>query len=724
MKTGTIYLVQENKEYDKPYLLEFKQLKEYYNFQRRLKSDQKDVNKQNKWIKDEIFLIDKNWLNKWKQFVNYDFFQKKHLNRDLNDNDYFDYLNYILDNKKNIILSPLINSNIYLSNGEINPLADFMIIDKKCQKLFMETRLNMLYKITEKSIPVKFAKDKTIFDIGKNKIIICFQNNGKKELEEIIIIFKNQNNKDKIMNDIENENIISWLKKRNFEIDALDELEIMERGSKIIIINRGLKKKNMINKNKQIQNQNKKENILIGIKFNLTDELKTQIQTEVKKNLSNFKLSIIDDPKIFYSQKVIVKPLNKANSNQINFKENNINQGKSFIPKINIDNNFKISKNEEIVNYERKISSPDLNVHLNLESKTLISDIKYPHKKGLMNQGQSLYINAVVQALSNLKKLTDKLLLNYADFDINNHPLCVTYANLLYMLFHYKETSINHDLYCKICVKLNPIFDKKNEKEVDAKDYLLFMINTMHKELLHETKENINNDIDFLKQEINSMNEKIMLKNCLEKYNSNKTIISELFYGINRFVIKCNECKTCKYDFQTFNILTFSLKELAEYKMQNSKSSKIVDLNLYDAFLYAKEERKLEGENSIYCNKCKKITKGVHKNDIYKLPEILIIVLDRGENRKDYNGDFWFDAKLDFKDKNIIINKDSYNQFYLSGIITFIRKDKNKSNYVAYCRNKEDEKFICYNDEFVEEIDIMNAMTDKTPFILFYHAKN
>ena len=131
MKTGTIYLVQENKEYDKPYLLEFKQLKEYYNFQRRLKSDQKDVNKQNKWIKDEIFLIDKNWLNKWKQFVNYDFFQKKHLNRDLNDNDYFDYLNYILDNKKNIILSPLINSNIYLSNGEINPLADFMNIEKK-----------------------------------------------------------------------------------------------------------------------------------------------------------------------------------------------------------------------------------------------------------------------------------------------------------------------------------------------------------------------------------------------------------------------------------------------------------------------------------------------------------------------------------------------------------------------------------------------------------------
>ena len=723
MKTGTIYLVQENKEYDKPYLLEFRQLKEYYNFQRRLKADQKDVNKQNKWIKDEIFLIDKNWLNKWKQFVNYDFFQKKHLNRDLNDNDYFDYLNYILDNKKNIILSPLINSNIYLSNGEINPLADFMIIDKRCQKLFMETRLNMLYKINEKSIPVKFAKDKTIFDIGKNKIIICFQNNGKKELEEIIIIFKNQNNKDKIMNDIENENIISWLKKRNFEIDALDELEIMERGSKIIIINRGLKKKNMINKNKQIQNQNKKENILIGIKFNLTDELKTQIQTEVKKNLSNFKLSIIDEPKIFNSQRVIVKTLNKANSNQINFKENNINQGKSFIPKINIDNNFKISKNEEIENYERKISSPDLNVHLNLESKTLISDIKYPHEKGLMNQGQSHYINAVIQTLSNIKELTNKLLLNYADFDINNQPLCVSYSNLLYMIFHYKETSINPDLYCKICVKLNPIFDKKNEKEVDARDYLLFMINTMHKELLPESKENNNNDNNFLQQEKDSMNEDKMLIDCVEKYSLNNTNISDLFYNINRFVIKCNECNLCKYDFQTFNILTFSLEELENYKKQNLKSSNNIVLNLYDAFLYAKQERKLEGEESIYCNKCKKITSGVHKNDIYALPKILTIVLDRGKNNKEFKGKFSLDEELDFRNKDILISKDSFKLFYLSGIISYIGNDEIK-NYFAYCRNDKDQNFFCYNDTSVKEIDIKNAMVNGTPFILFYHYIN
>ena len=257
METETIFLAQSNLKSNKPYYLEFQQLKEYYNFQRRLKKDNIDINKQNKWIRNEYYLIDKNWLNKWKEFVNYDYFNKKHLNRDLNENDYTEFEKCISKNKKDLILSPLDNSDIYLKNGEINLMADFIIIDKKCQDLFMKTRLNMQYKVNEKSIPVKFIKEKILFDINKNTKIILFQNNIKKIIEEIIIIFKDQNNKDKILNDIENENIISWLKKRNFEIDSLDELEILEQGSKITIINRNLKMKNMINVNKQMQNKKK-----------------------------------------------------------------------------------------------------------------------------------------------------------------------------------------------------------------------------------------------------------------------------------------------------------------------------------------------------------------------------------------------------------------------------------------------------------------------------------
>ena len=728
METETIFLAQSNLKSNKPYYLEFQQLKEYYNFQRRLKKDKKDINKQNKWIRNEYYLIDKNWLNKWKEFVKYEDFNKKDLNRDMNDNDYTEFKDCISENKKDLILSPLDNSDIYLKNGEINLMADFIIIDKKCRDLFMKTRLNMQYKVNEKSIPVKFIKEKILFDINKNTKIILFLNNIKKIIEEIIIIFKDQNNKDKILNDIENENIISWLKKRNFEIDSLDELEILEQGSKITIINRNLKMKNMINVNKQMQNKKKIENILIGFKFDLTKDLKTQIQTQVKENLSKFELSPVDNKTIFYSQKEI-NHLDKAKSSEIDFKPNDNNQNISKIiefRKKNIDNNFHISVNDEIPNikYESKNSSPELGKNIQKKPKNLTNEIQFPHKTFLLNIGQSYYINAVIQSLSNISSLTNKLLLRYIDFDINNQPLCVSYSNLLYMIFFYNLSSFNPDLYYKICVKLNPLFDKKNEKEVDAKDYLLFMINTIHKELLPESKENNDTDTDFLKQETDSLNEKKKLKECINKYNLNKTIVSDLFYGIKRFLIKCNNCNTCKYDFQTFNLLTFSLKELKDYKKKNPKSSKNIDLNLYDAFLYEKEERKLEGENGFYCDKCKKMTEGVHKNDIYSLPQILIIVLDRGKNFKDFQGEFWFDEKLDFNDKDIIISKESHKKFYLSGFITYILESENKSKYITFCRNKENEMFFCYNDTSVKKIDVYNAMTYGTPFILFYHFEN
>ena len=67
----TIYVRQMPISKEKPFYLEFKQLKAYYNFQRKFKADKKDKSKQGKTFQKEYFLIDKNWLNEWKQVVGY-----------------------------------------------------------------------------------------------------------------------------------------------------------------------------------------------------------------------------------------------------------------------------------------------------------------------------------------------------------------------------------------------------------------------------------------------------------------------------------------------------------------------------------------------------------------------------------------------------------------------------------------------------------------------------
>ena len=91
--------------------------------------------------------------------------------------------------------------------------------------------------------------------------------------------------------------------------------------------------------------------------------------------------------------------------------------------------------------------------------------------------------------------------------------------------------------------------------------------------------------------------------------------------------MKCNHCNITKYSFQTFNLLIFPLKKVKEYKMRKyGGGGWNLNLNLYDAFECEQEEERLEGDNMIYCNGCKKLSPGIHKQDIYGMPQILIIL--------------------------------------------------------------------------------------------------
>ena len=60
MDNTTIYLGQNPLTKNTPYRLEFLQLKEYFNFRRKFKTDKVDKSKQGKIIQNQYYLIDKN----------------------------------------------------------------------------------------------------------------------------------------------------------------------------------------------------------------------------------------------------------------------------------------------------------------------------------------------------------------------------------------------------------------------------------------------------------------------------------------------------------------------------------------------------------------------------------------------------------------------------------------------------------------------------------------
>lgn len=116
---------------------------------------------------------------------------------------------------------------------------------------------------------------------------------------------------------------------------------------------------------------------------------------------------------------------------------------------------------------------------------------------------------------------------------------------------------------------------------------------------------------------------------------------------------------------------------------------------------------------------------------------MLIFILDRGKNNKEFEEVFRIDEIIDLNSSsNIICNiniKKKYKKYFLCGIITAIGKIGVNHNFICYFRKSLNQKFYCYNNEAVYNASVEDAMKIKIsrnkeeeniiPYILFYHYK-
>ena len=120
----------------KKYKSEFTQLKKYYNFRNRLHQTLSPIKADKNLLGNKCYLIDKNWLEQWKEYVGYNEISSLHLRRDIEDYDYGFVEPYIEKYAKKSQLSPFNTENIF-QNGEVNPLSEFSIIDEECFEKFI-----------------------------------------------------------------------------------------------------------------------------------------------------------------------------------------------------------------------------------------------------------------------------------------------------------------------------------------------------------------------------------------------------------------------------------------------------------------------------------------------------------------------------------------------------------------------------------------------------------
>ena len=527
-------------------------------------------------------------------------------------------------------------------------------------------------------------------------------NKYKQEINNII-----ENNKNK-RNDNEQQKIPNIDKEKeilelNENIDIKDKAKEIskEKSNKII------SKLNVINggqifikpEKEKSQKENEELNNLKKDNLKLENEIKDMknklnIYNNQAKNLENEKKQITQQ-KIEISQK----------ENNIKNKEHNLN----------IKNNQLIEKENKLKKKEKEL----------IQRETKIKDEESKNKVvliGLNNIGATCYMNATLQCLSNTKKLTEYFLNNYKTD--TNKTMSNEYYRVLKHLWDVNSTnkSYSPNSFKEVLSKENPLF--AGIQANDSKDLINFLIERLHLELnfINQNKNNNNDCIDQLDQ----TNELSMLKIFIEEFNQKfNSPVSNLFYGILETKSRCQGCNIIKFNFQVYSFLEFPLQQVNQYYFNTGRrplftpDGKNPDVDLYECFEYNRKIDLMNGENQMFCNICNKLCDTLYSTTLYSGPNYLIINLNRGRGAV-------YECKVNFPSQLNILNYVTYRQgittYELYAVICHLGPSSMSGHFVAYCRNRIDNKWYLYNDAFVTECTKKYQYNDGMPYILFYRA--
>ena len=512
------------------------------------------------------------------------------------------------------------------------------------------------------------------------------------------------------------------------------------------------------------------------------DKVIEKLTTQIKKNDSEFnkKMRFKEDEIQFINseyeklltkydtlqkkfQELISKKENNLPqiNNNINNSNNNINQNNNFNNQININsisnNNFNNANNNnkninnKIIpiaqinnnNYIDNINPIPIDQENFIEIKLKpIQKYSKPTLVGLQNVGATCFMNSTLQCLSQTKGLTNYFLdeknkqtilnNNIAKKDPNEYQLSPVYLELIRNLWKDKGQKYYAPYnFMNRVNAMNPLFQKGQAG--DAKDFIIFVLEQMHKELKKPL--NLNNINENLP--INQYDKKLTLMNFFNEFTKETSVLSDLFFGFNETT---NVCLHCKYNYNSrnkpnpicynygiFNVLIFPLEEVKKMKnnmnlmnFQNFYQGPSNIVSIDDCFIYNQKTDLFTGENKNYCNICKQLSDSNYTSTIYISPNVLVLILNRGKGNI-------FKVKMDFKEtidiSNYVIQKENPRIIYnLYGVITHIGESGPNAHFVASCKSPVDGKWYRYNDAIVTPID--NFQKDIydycVPYILFY----
>jgi ubiquitin carboxyl-terminal hydrolase 2/21 len=342
-----------------------------------------------------------------------------------------------------------------------------------------------------------------------------------------------------------------------------------------------------------------------------------------------------------------------------------------------------------------------------------------PRSNGLENIGATCYMNATLQCLSNVTSLRDYFLdKNKIQKDAEGRPtpMAESFYELIKNSWKIEQKYYAPYKFKDLISQMNPLF--RGIQANDSKDLIIFIYETLHKELNNPSSNNIKltniNDCNDMHEELKELRQNY--------YSKNKSIITKIFYSE---IMNNIQCCTCKFNKASFNIISFLIFPLEKVRLYLEKKKPLgfPSVTLEDCFEQNEEKETFTGSNQIYCNNCFNNSDALSYNRLYNCPEVLTIILNRGKGLE-FNVEFEFPYNINIE--KYVIDKSCNTNYELIGVITHLGPSGMSGHFIAYCKSPSDKNWYRYNDSQVTPcVDAKSEINSNgIPYVLYYQRCN
>ena len=191
---------------------------------------------------------------------------------------------------------------------------------------------------------------------------------------------------------------------------------------------------------------------------------------------------------------------------------------------------------------------------------------------GLLNLGNTCYMNSALQCMRSIKELTTYLIYSFDESQINEKNIIGTggfltkaYINLIYNLNRSKKDYYNPEFFKNTIGLIDDRFSGNDQQ--DTHEFMTFLIDSIHEDLnkvINKPKIN-RKESEYTVYYSSGLNDKqstIEWNNFLKR---NQSVMVDLFYGQYKATISCTYCNHKSVNFSTYLSLQLPIPKTKEF---------------------------------------------------------------------------------------------------------------------------------------------------------------